>query len=224
MKNELIFFLSIIISSIIIPISLKISKECLISLISLLWVLTNLFVIKEINLFGLIATASDSLSIAVSLSLNLLHEYEGRDIAKKAIYISLFCSLCYLIFSILHISYNPALRDVTSKSFNKILSPSFRIITASLYSYFISQLCDNYIYYYISNIIKLKNFIIKNYLSLIISQLIDTVVFSFLGLYKLNQAFNDINIIFQIILVSYIIKLITIALYIPFLFLSKKII
>jgi uncharacterized integral membrane protein (TIGR00697 family) len=62
-----------------------------------------------------------------------------------------------------------------------------------------------------------KFFVARNYFALTISQLIDTLLFSFLGLYGI------VANIFDILILSFCLKLLAIALMTPFLMIAKKI-
>ena len=218
--NEIIFFIYIFLISTSLLIALKISKSALISLIALQNVLVNLFVLKEIVLFGFRATASDAFSVGITFGLNLIQEYYGKESAKKSIYIGFLCAIFYLIISQLHLFYVPDYNNIeVSNCYNTILSQMPRIIVASLFVYLITQNLDCILYGYFKKILANRYFILRNILSTLITQFIDTLLFSFLGLYKINQSFNDINIIIQIIIISYIIKIVAIftsAIYISF--------
>jgi uncharacterized integral membrane protein (TIGR00697 family) len=97
-----------------------------------------------------------------------------------------------------------------------------RIIVASLTAYFVSQNLDCWLYAKLQEKFKHKNFTLKNYISVSITQLLDTVIFTFLGLYKLNSSFESINTMYQIIFVSYTIKITTILISAPVLAIFKK--
>lgn len=223
--NELVFFLYILIISSSLLISLKISKEALISIICLQAILVNLFVTKEIPIFGLLATASDAIAVGITLGLNLLQEYFGKIEAQKTIWISFFCAIFYSIVSKLHVLYIPANENISvSNCFDIILNSTLRLIMASLIVYIIVQNIDCQLYGYLNKKFKNRYFILRNYGSTFITQFLDTLLFSFLGLYKLNSNFSSINTIVQIIIVSYTIKLIVIFIATPYLALSKKII
>lgn len=223
-QNELIFFIYVIFVSTFSLIALKISKSTLISLICLQVVLSNLFISKEITLFGLSATASDALYVGATLSLNLLQEFFNKQEARKAIWISFFSSIFYTVAVLLHLSYNASGNMAISNCFNSILSPMPRIIIASLFTYLLVQHIDSYLYSKFTQKFKNKFFLIRNYSSVAISQLLDTIMFSFLGLYGLSKSYSNIYTIIQIIIISYIVKILVITISAPFLTLSKKII
>ncbi len=210
--NQLIFFTYILFLSLAAVAANKLSKSCLIAFISLQAILANLFVTKQIMLFGLHATASDSLFVGSVLSLNLLQEYYGASEAKKAINISFFCMIVYAIISLFHVAYIPSDLDTSQLAFNALLLPMPRIVIASLFTYYFIQNIEYRLYAWLQ--IKLDNapFILRNYLSIGFTQLLDTVIFSFLGLYGLTPEFSSLKVIGEIIIISYIIKIITIFL------------
>ena len=220
--NELILFTYCFVLIIANLIALRISKEALIALISAEVILVNLFVVKEITLFGFVATASDALAVGITLGLNLIQEYFGKESAQKAVNITLGCSIFYIILSQLHLAYSPAAIDTSSVHFDALLRTSPRIVIASVFVYYLVQNLDCHLYGYLSKKFENKHFLLRNYLSVSITQLLDTILFSFLGLWKLTAAFDSVFVIGQIIVISYIIKLIAIFLSASYLAIARK--
>lgn len=215
MLNELIFLFYVAAVSSANLIALILGKEALVALICVQAVLANLFVTKQITLFGLTATASDALAVGGTLALNLLQEYYQKPAAYKAIWISFFCSFFYTVISLFHLGFTPAVTDITTEAFDLLLAPMPRLVLASLSVYIVVQYIDSSLYGYLRLKLHNQHFIIRNYASLAISQLIDTILFSFLGLYGINESFSSIRTLFDIIVVSYIIKLLVIIIAVP---------
>lgn len=221
--NELIFAGYTLTISAFAIITLRYAQEALIAYIALLTVLINLFVTKEITLFGLSATASDAFAVGITLSLNLLQEYFGKAKAQRAIWISFMCSFMYTVFSLFHIAYKAGPHDVVSHCFDILLYPMPRIVMASLVVFLVVQNLDCQLYSYMRK--RFSNaFLIRNYSSIAITQLLDTILFSFLGLYGINPAYSNLRTIFQIIIISYTIKVAAIILTAPIVALTKRII
>lgn len=222
LSNEIIFIFYVIVVGFANLIALKIGKEALVATICTQAILSNLFILKEITIFGLFATASDALAIGSVLGLNLLQEYYDKQSAYKAVRISFFCSILYSIFSLLHLIYTPAPGNIYQEHFNAILLQSPRVIIASGIVYLIVDMLDSFLYGYLKKIFNNKFLIFRNWITTLCTQLLDTILFSFLGLYMLNEQLSNINIILQIILTAYTIKIITIFLITPFIAISKK--
>lgn len=217
MYNELIFVAHIAtISTIVLSFAL-LGKEALIALISTFFLLANIFVIKQIELFGLNATGADAFIIGIGFAINVLQEKWGIQIARKSIIISLATSLLYLIVSKFHLAYQAASFDTTNPHFIILLENTTRIIAASFISYLCIQFFDTAIYGYLKRQSHGKYLILRNYASLLSSQFLDTILFSFLGLYGI------VDNIWQIIFVSYCIKVISIFLITPFMYLAQPI-
>ena len=216
--NELLFIVYSCIVSITALIALYLGKEALCAYIAVQAVLANVFVLKQITLFGWQATASDVLIIGSVLGLNVLQEYFGRSAAMRAIWISFLLLVFYTIVSQFQIFFIPAASDTMHVHFQMLLQHMPRITIASLATYLIVQHVDAFLYGAIKKKWQGRFLVGRNYLSIAVSQLLDTILFGFLGLYGLVDSLG------QILVVSYCIKLAAIMLAGPFIALSKKII
>ncbi|MGZ6251004.1 MAG: queuosine precursor transporter [Candidatus Chromulinivorax sp.] len=196
----------------------RFGKSALISFISLLFVLANIFVIKQINLGNFYATTADAYIIGISFGINLIQELWGKEQAQKTIFISFACSLFYLIMGYFQIWYIPASNDISHPHFLFLMNHTLRIIIASFISYLIVQYADTIMYAYVKKKMDSKYFVLRNYISMLSSQLFDTILFSFLGLYGI------VHNIIHIMSISYLIKVIAIFLTTPFIYYAKKII
>ena len=217
MINELIFILHTLIISLSAIIMLRIGKEALVSFICLQNILANLFVIKAITLFGLTATGADAFTMGSVFGFHLLQEFYGREITKKVIWLSFGLLFFYIIISQIHLLYIPAPFDTTQQHFVALFGLMPRVAGASLISYLIAQQFDCFLYEKLRKFFGGSYLPLRNYLCAATSQLLDTIVFSVLGLWGI------IDNIGQVIFISYIIKLIALALDTPFLLFVKRI-
>jgi uncharacterized integral membrane protein (TIGR00697 family) len=215
--NELIFLTQVVFISCGTLAALYMGKQALISLICLQCVLANIFVLKEITLCGLTATGSDAFTVGIVLGLNLLQEYYGRSITRKTIWLSFGLLLFYIIVSSIHLHYIPALTDTMHHHYQALCGHMPRIMIASLLVYLVVQLFDTTLFARLNQWFGGRYLVLRVIISLSISQLLDTVLFSYLGLYGI------ISNIGQIIIVSYTIKLVSIVLSSPFVALTKMI-
>lgn len=213
--NELIFLFHTTLIMLCVLGALKLGKEALIALICLFCVLCNLFVVKQTEFFGINATCADAFSIGAVLGLNLLQEYFGRAITQKAIVISFLGSLVYAVLSQIHLMYIPSACDTMHCHFSPLLEAMPRIIIASLVVYLVVQQLDCLLYEWLKKRFKGNFLASRVFSSAIVCQLLDTILFSFLGLYGI------INNIGHLIMVSYLIKLVTLVCATPFVALSK---
>lgn len=194
----------------------RLGSGALIAWMAMLSLLANLFVLKQINIFELNATASDIFAIGGLLSLNLLREKYGKEIAQRAIWISFAGLLFFVLMSQLHLLYVPSSFDSSQLAYEQILSPSPRLLIASLVTFFIVDQCDALLYGTLRQQFSTFSPLLISGIAMAISQLLDTLLFSFLGLYGLIQA------IAEIIFISYTIKFIAITNTILWSFMAQK--
>jgi uncharacterized integral membrane protein (TIGR00697 family) len=202
--NNLIFIIHAFSISLLTLVASRLGNQFIISTLTIFGILANLFVLKQIDLFGLQVTSSDVFIVGISLGLNLLQEKYDKQTAQNAVWVSFFGLMTYTILSQFQIWYTPNSLDCTNQHFVSLLAFAPRLTIASLFSYLISQTIDVHLYAYFTKL-NIKINLIKNYSSIAVSQLADTIIFSLIGLSGLN--YNLLHIIGF----SYIIKLLAIT-------------
>lgn len=216
MHNIYILFLQILLCCIFNLVALRSGEKVLNSWLCFIAVAMNIFVMKQITLFGLNVTATDALTISYLIGLNLLQEYFGRKSAKQHAYIAVLICMGFVFLSDLHNFYLPNQFDMMHDSYLKIFKPLKRVILSSIFTLFLIQFLDISLFQYLRKKLNGKLFSLRILVCLVISQLIDTLLFSFLGLYGL------VNNLSHIILVSLLIKFIVILISVPFTSFCKK--
>jgi hypothetical protein len=214
--NEVVFFIHVLVAIFFLLASLRLGKEALIACISLQAVLANLFVIKQTELFGFEVTCSDVYAIGSMLGLNLLQEFFGRKWVKKTIWICFCAIVLFGITSQIHLLYEPGAHDTKHSAFATILTLTPRIIIASFISYFIVQHIDMRLYGYLQTRWKSFSIVWRTTMTLVLSQLIDTALFSFLALYGIVDSILDV------FLLGFTMKVIIIICSTPFTALAKR--
>jgi queuosine precursor transporter len=216
--NEIVFILHSIVATVFCLAALRLGKQALVAFICMQGVLSNLFVTKQIVLFSFNVTCSDVFAVSSILGLNLLQEFHGKEIVKKTIITNFFMLSFYMIMTQFQLWYDPNLFDSMHPHFYKILHLMPRIAISSATSYLFVQITDAYLYSFLKRILENKHLPLRNAISLMSSQLIDTTLFTMLALYGVVQSVS------QVIAVSYMIKLVVIGCSIPFVILTQKII
>lgn len=181
--NELLLSIHALIAVGLVFFAFKIGKSALISYISICGVLANFFIFKQIDLAQLHVTTTDVFMIAQLVALNLLQEIHGAECARKAINISFFASICTTIFGLFQVAYIPNIFDTTHLLYATILLPAPRIIAASLCTDYVAAHIERFVFAVLSQRLHKRFFALRNILTMAISQLFDTVVFSIAGLY-----------------------------------------
>ena len=215
--NELVFFSHLLIIVGLTFGAVRLGKEALMTLIALFAVLANLFIVKETTLFGFNVTCTDSYAVGSMLALNLLQQYYGKKEAQKCVNRSFFIMAAFAILAIWQLLYYPGQYDSAHGAFVTVLTNSPRIVAASLFTFYVVQRFDVFFFAYLRKTAPGTPLYILLTTSLVISQLIDTVMFSFLGLYGVIHSMWDI------IVVSMAMKCLAILFMAPLATLSKKV-
>ena len=213
--NELHFFIHLIIIFGFGVVALKLGKQYLATWVAIQTILANLFVIKQMYFFGFNVTCSDAFAIGSILGLNLLQEYFGREIAKKALWGAFFSMIFFAAMSEMHLLYLPNIHDTAHAAYEQLLTPSPRLLAASITVFWFTQQMDMRLFQFLRQK-KSMPFWARNAISLSLTQFFDTVLFTFLGLWGLVSSLWDI------ITVSFLLKILIISCMTPFLAFTKR--
>jgi queuosine precursor transporter len=216
MPNEIFFFIQVFLCVGFTLIAARMGPYALAALIALNGVLANLFVVKQVTLFGLNVTCSDVFAVGSIIGLNLMQEHFGKEAAKKVIKVSFFAMLFFVLVSQIHLWYAPASQDETHAAFRTILSSTPRLVFASIGVYFLVQRLDVLLFGWLKKIFQDKRLGIRMGISLVLSQFTDTALFTFAGLYGIVAS------LFDVIVLSFAIKCLVILCSAPLVSLVKK--
>ncbi len=180
------------------PLNIKFIKYLFIS--SLL--LSNIIACKIITLGGLILPAAIILYPLTFLFTDVVAEIEGKksaaDLVMTGFYMSLFMMLVIFIVKILP----PAGFWKYQEAYNIILGSTPRIVIASMIAYIISQRHDIWAFHWWKQKTEGKHLWLRNNLSTIASQLIDSVLFITIAFWGVFPA----SVIGMMILGQYAVK------------------
>lgn len=193
-SNELLLFIHTATIVALVFIALKLGKNALTCLVALCGVLANLLILKQIDLFGLHVTCTDVFMIGQLFALNVLQEYYDAETAKKAISISVFASIGTVMLGMLHLAYSPNAFDTTHSLYTILLQPIPRIIIASISIDFFAAHVERFVYNKLSIFFNKRFFGLRNIITMICSQVFDTIAFSYAGLYGIVESVPHIII------------------------------
>lgn len=215
--NELIFLAHTTLISLFTLGAFAWSREALTVFVACQTILANLFVTKTVLFFGYTATGADAFIIGSVFGFHILQEYYGKNHAKHVIWLSFALLISYTIMTQVHLAYLPCPQDFTHQSFVTLFTVMPRLTLASLLSYLVVSQCDYRLYAFLKRKCNNNYLVVRNIGCASITQLLDTILFSFLGLYGIVQNIT------QIIVISYCIKLVALLTTSPFLALTKRI-
>ncbi len=182
-------------------------------------VLCNIQVLKQVDLFGLHATLGNVLYAGIFLATDLLNERYGQKEARKGVLIGFIASVAMMAYMSIALVYTPNEYDVMHEHMAAIFGLVPAITFASLAAYVISQLHDVTVYHWLRERTGGRMLWLRNNLSTITSQLLDTAVFT--GLATLLGAF-PVEAALEIFLVTWIIKVLIAVLDTPFIYMAVR--
>lgn len=222
--NEILWIVMLLVNFGLISLAYRLfGKRGLYMWIPIATIIANIQVIQTIELFGLTATLGNIVYASSFLVTDILSENYGRKEAKRAVWIGFFSLISMTIVMKLAIWFQPAddaFAQKTYESLSNIFSFMPRIVIASMLAYLASQRHDVWAYHFWRKRFKGRKHIwIRNNLSTMTSQLIDSVIFTsiaFIGVYP-------VPVLLEIVFTTYLLKWIVAAADTPFIYLGTRI-
>jgi uncharacterized integral membrane protein (TIGR00697 family) len=139
--------------------------------------ITNVIGTKIMTLAGLNFTAGVIPYAMVFLGTDIIGEVWGKRAAYLFVYLGFAANLLLILFVHLAIISPPAVFWLNQGAYEQTLSPVWRIVTASMIAYIVSQIHDVWAFDFWRRKTKGKKLWLRNNVSTITSQFIDTIVF-----------------------------------------------
>ena len=188
-------------------------------------ILANIEVLILINAFGMEQTLGNVLFAVTFLITDILSECEGKKEANKAVWMGMFASLFFLLLSQGWLLYVPAEGDWAMPAIAQIFSNTPRMMIASFSVYAISQMFDVWLYHKWWEFTEKKSGSKRKFLwlrnngSTLISQILNTLLFTLFAFYGTYDA----KTLLSIFLSSYVIFIFTSLLDTPAVYIARRI-
>ncbi len=181
-------------------------------------IVANIQVTKTVNLFGLEATLGNIVYATSFLATDILSECYTKKDARRAVGIGFFALLTMTILMNVALMFIPAESDFVQESMATIFALMPRIAGASLLAYGVSQMHDIFAYGWIKKTLPSKKFLwVRNNGSTLISQLLDSVIFTFAAFFGVFP----MGVLMQILLSTYLLKVVVAVFDTPFIYLAR---
>ena len=192
-------------------------------------VLTNIIGVKLFEIYSITLTTGIITYPLTFLITDIVCEVFGKKKASLMVLLGFFASILSLIFINLAVilpgsevwvnnslGYN-SIEDMQNAYESVFTLPGF-LITASMLAYLVAQLIDVSIFHYLKKLTSGKKLWLRNNISTIFSQLVDTIIVNSIFLYfGLNLSWD---IILKIIIASYIFKILIAIFDTPFVYIG----
>lgn len=226
MANEILIILSILVTyGGVVAFYRFFGKGGLLAFSVMASILANIEVLILVNAFGIEMTLGNVLFASTFLITDILSENHTRKDASRAVLISTLCSVMFIFISQMWLLYTPSENDWASGSIRTIFASTPRIVCASLVVYFVSQIVDVWLYHKWWDLCKKyfkderKGLWIRNNGSTLVSQLLNTFLYTFLAFYGTYS----MDTLISIFISSYMIYICTSLVDTPFVYWCRKI-
>ncbi len=228
MVNEILLIFSLILIYATVLLAYKmLGKTGLYVWTAIATITANIEVIILINAFGLEQTLGNILFASTFLVTDILSENEGKNEAKKAVISGIFANIIFVFISQSWFYYIPSANDWASPAVREVFAnvPRFMIVGIAVYG--ISQILDVWLYDRIWQLTtkifnnSKRGLWIRNNGSTLISQAVNTILFTFGAFYGI-EGYN-ISTLWSLVISSYIIFLVTSLFDTPAVYLARRI-
>jgi len=179
----------------------------------------NIQVVKTVEIFGFVATLGNVLYGSIFFATDILSEVYGKKAARRGVWLGFIGMLLMTLWMQLGLKFIPHASDFAQGSLSTIFDLMPRIAAGSMVAYLASQHHDIWAFLYWKKRTKGRLLWLRNNASTMVSQAIDSAIFCSIALWGLY----DTNTWLQILVSTYVMKLIVAAVDTPFLYLAKKI-
>lgn len=227
MQNEIMLILSLIVTYASVLIFYRfLGKSGLYAWTSIATIAANIEVMVFIDAFGMEQTLGNILFASTFLVTDILSEVYDKESANKAVKIGIFSNISFVMISQSWFLFEPHPSDDWAMPYIQAVftnTPRFMIVGVGVYA--IAQVFDVWVYHTIWNKTKdkfgdsLKGLWVRNNISTLLSQFINTILFTFgafVGTY-------DFPTLISILISSYVIFIFTSLLDTPAVYLARKI-
>lgn len=179
----------------------------------------NIQVLKTVEIFGITATLGNIVYATSFLVTDILSENYGKPAAKRAVWFGFFSLIVFVVLMNLALWFEPDASDFAQPHLSELFTLLPRVTGASLLAYAVSQLHDVWAYHFWrSRFPAVRQIWIRNNLSTVVSQLVDSIVFTgaaFLGVFPLG-------VVIEIAATTYVLKVIVALADTPLVYIARR--
>ena len=216
--NELVFGLTMLVSIALCLISFKLGRRWVEA-----YILTAVTVLQMINsvfleVAGYVVVIGLPIYAGIFLATDMLSERYGKETALRMVYISTATIVMLQMLLQIALLIEPPIAHVESfEAFEMLAASSLRISIFGILAHFIAQTFDVKFYHYLHQKLGENHLWIRNNLSTITAQFVNSVIFFGGAFYGVVEG------LWTLIIISFFVKSAIAVVDTPFMYLSKKI-
>jgi len=218
MPNELLWLIFLLFDLSIVILAFRLwGRYGLYAMIAASVIICNIQVIALVKLFGLIATLGNIVYASIFLSTDILSECYGKREARRGVWIGFFCLIWASLAMQFAIIFIPDQADEMMPHLREVFGLMPRVALASMIAYLVSQNHDIWAFHFWREKTGGKWLWLRNNLSTLVSQLIDSVTFVLIAFAGIHSG----RVLIQLIVTTYLFKLIVAAVDTPFIYIAS---
>ena len=181
-------------------------------------IVANIQVVKTVEIFGLVATLGNVIYGSIFFATDILSEVYGKKAARRGVWLGFIGMALMTLWMQIGLKFIPHASDFAQDSLLTIFGLMPRIAAGSITAYLVSQHHDIWAFLFWKDKTKGRFLWLRNNASTMVSQAIDSVIFCSIALWGVfdNSTWT------QILLSTYLLKLLVAAIDTPFLYLAKR--
>jgi len=220
MTNELLWLIFLVFDLSLVILAFRLwGKFGLYAMIASSVIICNIQVIVFVEMFGMVATLGNIVYASIFLSTDILSECYGKKEARRGVWIGFFSLFWAILAMQFAIRFIPDASDSMMPHLKSIFEILPRVGVASLIAYLISQHHDIWAFHFWRMKTGGRMLWLRNNLSTLVSQLIDSLVFTLIAFWGTVGSSE----LLQIIVTTYLFKLIVAGVDTPFIYLANRI-
>lgn len=196
--------------------------QLLLALFVSLLVAVNLLGVKIITLLGISVSVGIFMMPIMFLITDIVEEVYGKKVALQFVYVGVISLLLVLAYTAVFVALPPHDRFLDmNEAYTSIFGVSLRMMVASIIAFFLAQMHDLWAFEFWKQKTNGKYLWLRNNLSTMVSQAIDTLLFMFIAFYGITPKFT-VGFIISLAIPYYLFKIAFAALDTPFVYLGVK--
>ncbi|EGQ4396185.1 queuosine precursor transporter [Staphylococcus pseudintermedius] len=220
MYNEWLGLGSFIVTFVLMVVMFRLfGKSGLYAWVAIGTIIANIQVLKTVDIFTISATLGNVMFASIYLATDILNDIYGRKVAKKAVWLGFSSTFIMIIVMQVSLAFQPSEVDMAQDAMKAIFDVVPRIAFASITAYIIGQHIDVLVFNMIKKVFRSdRTFFIRAYGSTTLSSIVDTALFVMIAFY--GSLPN--GVVLEIFITTYLLKLLTTVLNVPFGYWSKS--
>lgn len=182
-------------------------------------VAANLLGTKIANLWIAVASVGIFMYPITFLVTDVVEDVFGKEKVKGFVIAGFLAIVVVMLLTVLSVILPPASRYPFNEEFLTVFNPSIRIMIASLIAFLLAQYHDIWAFNFWKRKTKGRFLWLRNNLSTVVSQFIDTTVFMFIAFYMATPTYT-VDFIFALIIPYYLLKVFVAFCDTPFVYLG----